>query len=214
MTLYELIFILLFLGSVISGSVICLLLSGFLWRRSSSKNILVALASVWGVYLAILAITDAFSPQKTFKVGEEQCFDEMCFAVADAQPMPEQTLNEPGIAASRLYVVKIRVISHSRSHTQAEGGLGGRLYDEDRDAYINVSEAAQKAYGAQYGESSKLTQRIAPGESVLSVLVFEVPQRFTHLALTLDHGFTPGYFVIGESPFFHKPDIHLLPNDR
>jgi hypothetical protein len=21
----------------------------------------------------------------------------------------------------------------------------------------------------------------------------------------------PGYFVIGESPFFHQPDVHLLP---
>lgn len=209
MTLYELIFILLFLGSVIS-----LLLSGFLWRRIASKRILVALASVWGVYLAILAVTDAFSPQKVFKVGEDQCFDEMCCAVADAQAMPEQTLNQPGIAASRLYVFKIRVTSHSWSRAQAEGGLRGRLYDNDRDAYINVSEAAQKAYDAQHGESSKLTPRIAPGESILSVLVFEVPQRFTHLALTLDHGFTPGYFVIGESPFFHKPDIHQLPNDR
>jgi hypothetical protein len=41
MTLYELVFILLFLGSVIS-----LLLSAFLRRRGASRNILVALASV------------------------------------------------------------------------------------------------------------------------------------------------------------------------
>jgi hypothetical protein len=43
------------------------------------------------------------------------------------------------------------------------------------------------------------------------VLVFEVPGEITHPALTLDHGFTPGYFVIGESPFFHKPPIMELP---
>jgi len=41
-----------------------------------------------------------------------------------------------------------------------------------------------------------------------------VPQRIAHPALTLDHGFTPGYFVIGESPFFHKPNIHQLPDGR
>jgi hypothetical protein len=207
MTLYELIFILLFLGSVIS-----LLLSAFLRRRGAFRRILVALGSVWGVYLAILGVTDVLSSQKVFKAGEEQCFDEMCFAVADVQTLPEQALNPAGTSASRFYVVSIRVISRSRGRAQSEGGLRGRLYDGD--TYIDVSEAAQKAYDAQYGESPKLTQKIAPGESALAVLVFEVPQRITHPALTLDHGFTPGYFVIGESPFFHKPDIHQLPNDR
>jgi hypothetical protein len=202
MTLYELVFILLFLGSVIS-----LLLSAFLWRRRASRKILVGLASVWSVYLAILAVTDVLSSEKVFKVGEDECFDEMCFAVAGVQILPEQALNP-----ASTNVVTIRVVSHSRGRAQAEGGLRGRLYDGD--TYINVSEAAQKAYDARNGESPSLTQTIAPGESIHSVLVFEVPQSITHPALTLDHGFTPGYFVIGESPFFHKPNIHQLPDGR
>ena len=207
MTLYELVFILLFLGSVIS-----LLLSAFLWRRRASWKILVALASVWSVYLAILAVTDVLSSEKVFKVGEDECFDEMCFAVAGVQILPEQALNPASTNVSRIYVVTIRVVSHSRGRAQAEGGLRGRLYDGG--TYINVSEAAQKAYDARNGESPGLTQRIAPGESIQSVLVFDVPQRIAHPALTLDHGFTPGYFVIGESPFFHKPNIHQLPDGR
>lgn len=207
MTLYELLFILLFLGSVVS-----LFLSALLWRRAASRKILVALASVWGVYLVILAVTDVLSSQKVFKVGEDQCFDEMCFAVTGVQTMPGQSFNPSDTTASALYVVKIRATSHSLGRTQAEGGLRGRLYEDDK--YINVSEAAQKAYDAQHGESPKLTQKIAPGESILVPLVFEVPQGIKHAALTLDHGFTPGYFVIGESPFFHKPDIHQLPDGR
>lgn len=204
MTLYELLFILLFLGSVVS-----LLLSALLWRRAASKKILVALASVWSVYLVILAVTDVLSPQKVFKIGEDECFDEMCFAVTGVQTAPGQTFNPSDTTASTLYVVKIRATSHSLGRRQAEGGLRGRLYKDDE--YINISDAAQKAYNAQHGESPKLTQKIAPGESVLVSLVFEVPQRITHPALTLDHGFTPGYFVIEESPFFHKPNIHQLP---
>ena len=51
-------------------------------------------------------------------------------------------------------------------------------------------------------------------KGVLSVLVFEVPQTMMQPELTLDHGFTPGYLVFGESPFFHKPDIHELPKTR
>jgi Domain of unknown function (DUF4352) len=209
MTLYELLFILLVLGSVVSLllSALCLL-----WRRATSQKILVVLASVWGIYLVILAFTDVLSSQKVFKVGEEQCFDEMCFAVSGVQTMPAQS-SAPSVAATgKFYVVNIRVINHSRGRTQAEGGLRGRLYDNG--TYINVSEAAQKAYDAQHGESLKLTQKIAPGESIFAVLVFEVPQQITRPALTLDHGFTPGCFVIGESPFFHKPDSHQLSNSQ
>jgi hypothetical protein len=207
MTLSELIFILIFLGSVIS-----LLLSPFLRRTGAFRKILVALVFVWGVYFAILAVTDVLGVQQVFKVGEDQCFDEMCFAVSDVQTLPEQVFIPASNSASRLYIVKIRVTSHSRGRAQAEGGLRGRLFDDD--VYINVSETAQKAYDAQHGESPRLTQRIAPGEIVLSVLVFEVPQTMMQPALTLDHGITPGYFVIGESPFLHQPDIHELPKTR
>jgi hypothetical protein len=207
MTLYELVFILLFLASAIS-----LLLGLFLRRTGAFRKILIALASVWGVYLVILAASDVLTSQKIFKVGEDQCFDEMCFAVTDVQTMAPQTFNPSGTTASGLYVVKVRMSSHSLGRAQAEGGLRGRLYDGE--TYINVSEAAQKAYDAQHGESPRLTQKIAPGESIVSVLVFAVPPRTMHPALTLDHGFTPGYFVIGESPLFHKPDIHQLSEDR
>ena len=207
MTLYELVFILLFLGSALS-----LIFSALYRKRAVSKQILMALCSVWAVYLVILAVADALRPQKVFKVGEEQCFDEMCFAVTNAQTMSAQAPDPSQATANQLYVVTIRVTSHSRGRTQAEGGLRGRLYDHG--TYINVSEAAQKNYDNQHGPSSRLTQKIAPGQSLLSVLVFEVPQRFTNPALTLDHGFTPGYFVIGESPFFHKPDIHQIRREQ
>jgi hypothetical protein len=207
MTLYELVFILLFLGSVVS-----LLLSLFLRRRRASRKILIALGSTWGIYLAILAVTNVLRPQKVFKVGEEQCFDEMCFAVAGVETLPQQASTAPGTTPVSLYIVTIRVSSHSHGRVQAEGGLRGRLYDGD--TYINVSQAAQQTYDAQHGQSPKLTQKIAPGGSILSTLVFEVPQAIAHPALTLDHGFTPGYFIIGESPFFHQPAIHQLPAGR
>ncbi len=206
MTVYDLIFVLLFLGSVVS-----LFLSALLRGKPGSRNILAGLASVWVVYFGILLVTDVLSSQKVFKIGEEQCFDEMCFAVVGVQAMPNQGFHASAAAPSMLYVVKIRVASHSRGRAQAEGGLRGRLYDNDK--YIDVSEPAQKAYDSQYGGSPKLTQKIGPGESIVCNLVFDVPQGLMqHSALTLDHGFTPGYFVIGESPFFHKPDIHQLPS--
>lgn len=51
------------------------------------------LASVWGIYLLVLTVADVHRTQKVFKVGEDQCFDEMCFAVTDARTMPAQTFD-------------------------------------------------------------------------------------------------------------------------
>jgi hypothetical protein len=207
MTLYELIFIILFLGSVVS-----LLVSAFLWRRSASRTILVRLASTWFVYLGILAVTNVFRSQRVFMVGEDECFDEMCFAVVDQRALPAQSVDASDGYARKKYVIAVRMTSHSRGRAQAEGGLRGRLYEGG--SYVNISEGAQKALDAQHGEKVRLTRKLSPGESAISLLVFEPPQSMTNPALVLDHGFTPGYFVIGESPFFHKPHIHQLPKDR
>jgi uncharacterized membrane protein len=67
MTLFESIFILLFLGSVIS-----VLLSPLLRKNISTRAILLTLASVWSVYLLILGVTDILSSQKVFTVVQAQ----------------------------------------------------------------------------------------------------------------------------------------------
>ena len=85
MTIFDLIFILLFLGTLIA-----LLLSLILRKRRASSRILVSLGVVWCVYLAILAVTDVLASPKVFNVGEDECFDEMCFAVTDMQALPGQ----------------------------------------------------------------------------------------------------------------------------
>jgi hypothetical protein len=203
MTLYELLFILLFLGSVIGIS-----LAGIVWVKGAvPKRLLVALTSTWIIYFVILVVSDSFSSQELFKIGEEECFDEMCVSVVGVQTSPVQSSNS-GPTTNNLYVVKVRLTSHSLGRTQAERGLRGRLFDGQ--TYFGVSQPAQMDYEAHHGTGPNLTQEIGPGESVFVVLVFDVPKQITQPALTLDHGFTPGYFVIGESPFFHKPDIHLL----
>ena len=82
--------------------------------------------------------------------------------------------------------------------------------------YINASECShRKAYDAQNVQSPKLTQKIAPGRKhPCAFSSSRCHQGWRILRSRLDHGFTPGYFVIGESPFFHKPDIHQLPGGR
>lgn len=204
MTLYELLFIVLFLGTVVA--VVGVLVLAATRRMASAAKVLLTTGAVWSLYFAILVVSDATAQQVVIKAGEDHCFDEMCFAVVDNQVSSSRT--QPN---NMTYAVTVRVTSRSRGRTQAEGGLRARLYTTGR--YVNVSEQAQKEYETMHGKTPQLTERLAPGESIQSVLVFDVPQVMKRPGLALDHGFTPGYFVIGESPFFHKPDIFQLSKD-
>jgi hypothetical protein len=206
MTWYELFFIFLFLAT--AAALVGVLILAVSRRRASAGKLMLTVGAIWCIYLVILAISDLTVRQKVTKAGEDRCFDEMCFAVVHVQ-----TSSSPyTTSADRIYAVTVRVTSHSRGRTEAEGGIRARLYAGGK--YFDVSQQAQKSYDARHGETPGLTQRLAPGESIQSVLLFEVPQGTEHPALTLDHGFTPGYFVIGESPFFHRPDILQLPKDQ
>jgi hypothetical protein len=103
------------------------------------------------------------------------------------------------------YIVAVRVTSHSRGRTQREGGIRARLWKAGK--YYDVSPEGQQAHIAAYGRMPRLTERLHPGESVLSFQVFDLPRKTSGLGLVLDHGFTPGYFVIGESPVLNKPTM-------
>lgn len=206
MTLFELLFILLFLASILAvlGGLVLLATK----RRRLARKALGSVAAVCAVYLAVVAVSDFFTHQRVTRAGDDRCFDEMCFAVVDAmrlQPAPAHS-DDP-----LTYIVRVRVTSRSRGRPQAEGGLQARLYQGGR--FFRTSGSAQAAYDAACGQTAKLTQRLAPGESVVSTLLFAVPREIAAPALTLDHGFTPGFFVIGESPFFHEPDVLQLPPD-
>lgn len=203
MTIYELLFIVLFLATV--AAVAGVLVLAATRRMGSAAKVLLTIGVVWSLYLTILAVSDATAHQFVIKAGEDHCFDEMCFAVVDNQV--SSSLTRPNRA---IYVVTVRVTSRSRGRTQSEGGLRVRLYANG--SYFNVSEQAQKEYDTTHGATPRITERLAPGESIQSVLVFDVPQDIRP-GLALDHGFTPGYFVIGESPFFHEPDIFQLSKD-
>jgi hypothetical protein len=204
MTLYELIFILLFLSSVIAAFGILILIGTR--RRSAARKILLGAGTIWCVYFVLLAASDLITKPLVIAPGQDRCFDEMCFAVVNAQTSTSSTTSS---ADRKLYAVTVRVTSHSRGRTQGEGGLRARLYDHGQ--FFDISTQAQKEYELEHGRSPVLTQRLSPGESIQSVLIFDVPNSITQPSLTLDHGFTPGYFVIGESPFFHGPDLLKLP---
>ncbi|HEY4355870.1 MAG TPA: hypothetical protein VGN16_08995 [Acidobacteriaceae bacterium] len=205
MTLFELIFILFFLLSV--GALVLAFVLGVTGCRPAGRKILLATSVAWAVYLVVVGVSDVLTTPRVTPVGGERCFDEMCFTVLSAKRLHDPAL--PPEPEHAFYLVRLRITSRSRGRTQAEGGLRARLYQDGY--YYERPLTIQHDYERECGKSPELTERLAPGESVVSALVFDWRDNLELPPLTLDHGFTPGYFVIGESPFFHKPDTMLIP---
>jgi hypothetical protein len=179
-------------------------------RSCTAKKLLKGLGIGWGAYLAIVLLVAAATPQHVFPMNHDLCFDDLCFAVVNLQTAsqlgpPSQPIRAHGV----FYIVTVRASSHARGRAQSEQGLGSLLWSPQRS--YAVSPQAQAAWNSTHPENSALTARLSPGQSVLSDLVFDIPAQDEDLALTFTHGFTPGYFVIGECPLLHKPTILRLP---
>lgn len=163
-------------------------------------------------YLAIVALVAVLTPQQVFQRDEPRCFDDMCFLVDGVQTT--QRLGPPDHqvrARGKFYVVTMRVSNRGLGRTQREAGIIRALLWDTKRSYP-VSIEGQRAYEAESGVSARLDVRLQPGETVQSVQVFDGPVSPSLLGVILSHGFTPGVFVIGECPLFHKPTIiQLMP---
>ena len=85
--LFELLFLAFLLATVIALFVaVVLLMRG---ARQSGKRILLTLGVSWAVYLAVVAMVSRTTPQRIIPMGQDRCFDEMCFAVVHAETAAE-----------------------------------------------------------------------------------------------------------------------------
>lgn len=171
-------------------------------RFTAGNRLLLTLAISWAAYLSIVFLVAAMARPQIVPLNHDLCFDEMCFAVANVA-----TTRRIGSATASgiFYVVTVRVSNHARGRAQSELGLCALLWSGDRR--IEPSSIAQREGVESHPDSLPLTARIQPGQSILSEQVFDVPTQATGLGLFFSHGFTPGYFVIGECPLFHRPTM-------
>lgn len=152
-------------------------------RPKALRNFLWIIA-VWAIYMTVLVWSSRTQPQKVVALGQDQCFDEMCFAVTGAQDLP-------GVAGdgSRLVRVSVRISNRSKK-TQSDNLIRAYLVD---------------GQGRQWSESVavsgvRLAARLAAGGSAVSEPVFKVPRDDAGLALVFTHGHGwPGALVIGDS---------------
>jgi hypothetical protein len=155
-------------------------------ERAKALQNFMWIVGVWVIYMAVLLWTSLTQPQKTVAIGQDQCFDEMCFAVTQVQELPGFLIQD----GSRLVRVSVRMSNHGKEKTQSEDLIRAYLVDKQ---------------GRKWAESTavsgvRLTARVAAGDSAVSQPVFKVAKDATGLGLVFTHGQRqPGILVIGDS---------------
>lgn len=204
----ELLFLTLALATL--AAIITGLVSWGSGRSAEAVRLALVLGMTWAAYLAVVVLVADLVPPRIVPPGQDLCFDEMCFSVVGARQAARLGPIDHGTVANGIFlVVSVRVSSHSRGRPQSEGGLRARLTVDSRS--WPVSKAGMAALEAEGTPSVPLTTRLQPGQSIVSLQVFDVPRGISDWRLDLDHGLTPGYLVIGESPLFHPPALMVIP---
>lgn len=202
----------LFFLFCVAVSLICLITAVVLkvrMRHSAASRVWKVLGIGWVGYLGIVSVVAAMTPQRIIPMDQDLCFDEMCFAVVNVQTASQLGSTSPPVRPDGMfYIVTVRASSHARGRAQSERGLHALLWSPGQE--YRISPAGQRAWDAAHAENVTLTTRLRPGQSVFSDQVFDVGIQTAGLGLVLSNGFTPGYFVIGECPLFHKPAILRL----
>ena len=186
MTVYEPLFIALFLAAVIT--LIVAAIAMFSGQRPRALRLLRRLAVTASVYFAIVLIVAATSTPRVFHVGEPQCFDDWCITVADAK--------HTSTATAQSWTVTLRVSSRAQRITQKENG-----------AAVYLTDSLHRRFDVPPGTvAMPLDVKVAPGESVESVRVYTLPvdARGVGLVYTHEGVFPIGDFIIGENEWFHK----------
>jgi hypothetical protein len=211
MTIFDLLLILLVLATVIS---LLIAAGALLFRRwRLARRLGISLLAVWVVYLAAGTVIAALSPQRVLAVGEDRCFDEMCFAVTGFQRTP--AIESPaGTARARgiFYIVNVRVSTNSGGRAQREVGRTGLVVDQTGDSY-QVSQEGMRALASAEGPQPGLDAEVAPGQPISSKLVFDVPTGIVSPAFTLGttlRFFPPRIILASDEHFLHKPTIVRL----
>jgi len=202
MTLFDLLLILVVLGTM--AAVVTAAVALALRRLALARRLVLTVALVWVVYLGIGTFVAIKAPQHLMALGEDRCFDEMCFAVTGWNRVPSTN------AGRSFYIVDVRLTNRSRGRAQREFGRKGVLIDRSGRVY-EVSEAGMRAK-SPVGTSTLpgLDAEVGPRQSLETRLVFDLPSDVDYpgFALGSDLVLNPARIVIGdEDHFLHWPTV-------
>lgn len=184
MKLAELVFILLFLGSVIS--IVQLGYLALRGRWQSARRFGLRFSGVILVYLVVVCGVALASPRKWIAIGEEQRFDDWAVTIMSAK------LSRTSCLAT------IRIANRGR----------GRPQSAREAAVLLVSEKGER-FEPEYepGERS-IHSVVEAGDSFEIHCQYYFPQDVNIAGLEVVHGAFPALFIVGESAsLLHKKTL-------
>lgn len=188
MNLFELLFILLFLASLVTLATAALL--AVFRRRAVAGQVLRRYSVCLIIYLAIVLVVSPFSPRRVVHPGEPLCFDDWCITIESVESNKAHE-----------YVVTARLFSRARRAPQRETGVVLYLTDSFGSQYDSVTSKGD----------IPLDIRLLPNESVEVTRTYRLPSGTTPTGVVVAHegGFPISWFIIGDGPF-KKPPIFVL----
>jgi hypothetical protein len=194
MTIFEPLFILLFLAAVAT-----LFTAGFAALRGElprALRILRRLGIAAAFYFTVVLVVAFAAVPPMHGIGEPQCFDDWCITVTDAK--------KAAAGSSQNWTVALRISSRAKRVQQRERGAAVHLVDS----------RGRKFYPIAAGADVPLDVQVGPGESADAARRFELPADASDIRLVYNHegGFPIGDFIIGENQLFHDATVIKLEN--
>jgi hypothetical protein len=195
MMLTDLLFIVLFLVAV--GT---LFAAGWFAARGEfghARRILLRVLVGAAAYMLVVIVVSLILPRRVVEVGEPQCNDDWCIAIAGYKRVPEGDHAE--------YKVELRLSSQARRISQRENHVVLYLTDQQGRRYDSVADESQVPFNVLLG----------PQESVVASRSFVVPGDAAEVGAVIAYegegGFPIGWLIIGYDTWFRKPPLVKLP---
>lgn len=190
MTIYEPLFLLIALASVIV--LISIAVKAIAGRGKSAARLLGIWAGCMLLYFGICVVSAARVQQRVLRLKEPQCFDDWCIEIDD--------VTHASAASQEEYDATIRIFSEAKRVTQREKSVTVMLQDASGNRFAaSPAAAGEPPFDSQLG----------PGDSVTTHRAFQVPRGVQPAGIVIVHtGFQMGWLVIGEGQnIFHKEPI-------
>jgi len=191
MTIFDLLFILLFLTA--AATLISIAVAALRGRRARALALLRRLGYGVLAYLGLVYAATALSRQAVLHAGDAECNDDWCIAVDGAQRTPQ--------GSTAVYDVKLRIFSRALGRPQRE------LIATD----VYLVDSLWNRYDPVHNATDiPLNTLLQPGESIATRRIFEAPAGAHGLGLMVGRsGFPnkPVCLIIGECEAFHKGTV-------
>jgi hypothetical protein len=177
MTIFDLLFILLFLISAVT--LLTAAVAGLRGRRSLATNILRKYAICFAIYMTVVFAVAFFTPRRIVQLGEDRCFDDWCVAVQHAEHIGDA------------YSVTFKISSTARRVTQREKGI-----------HVYLTDSQGRRFDPETNPSvTPFDVLLEPGQTVETSRSFALPKDEHGVGVVVAHEGSycfPGCFIVGD----------------